>query len=51
MRALATVAGQALEERRRVGVLGVGLEADRVAVEVLVAALEPLHLVHACDVS
>src|SRR4029078_4052293 len=39
MRALAAVVGQALEERGRVAVLGVGLEADGVAVELCIPPL------------
>src|SRR5262252_2519558 len=43
VRTLAVVAGQALEQGARVGVLRVGLEADGVTVEVLVAALDAGH--------
>jgi hypothetical protein len=39
MRALASVVGKTHEEWRHVGVLGVGLECDRVASEILEVAL------------
>src|SRR3954471_18747379 len=47
VRALAAVVGEALEERRRVDRLAERLEADRVAVELVVATLHHTHVLDA----